>query len=242
MLLRQFRYNHAHHLHSPARLLSHDTRASSKLFADAEREEKEEAQRKPSSKLTALEQQHENWTGDESIQDAVLRMLVDKYEYKPLRTGTVQTAEQKLKSSPPKVDVHIPDTAPSFTLPSSGSWATEVLLPSVEGHRPWHTEYKAPSHSVSSIKVARLPPSPSMRKPPTAQKTDRQTIQRKNQAVRLDRAKETTMQYKLGIKQDSGTYSGPKPATLKGWTGLIEDQIEVRPCHLEIKGNQPNML
>ena len=36
-----------------------------------------------------------DWTGDESIQDAVLRMLVDKY--KPLRAGTIRTAEDKLK-------------------------------------------------------------------------------------------------------------------------------------------------
>jgi hypothetical protein len=32
------------------------------------------------------------------MEDAVLRMLVDKY--KPLRTGTVQTAEEKLHRAP----------------------------------------------------------------------------------------------------------------------------------------------
>ncbi|KAJ2915602.1 hypothetical protein MD484_g4799, partial [Candolleomyces efflorescens] len=43
-----------------------------------------------------LQFQHPNWTGDESTEDAVLRMLVDKY--KPLRTGKIQTAEEKLRA------------------------------------------------------------------------------------------------------------------------------------------------
>jgi hypothetical protein len=75
--------------------------ASAKLFADAAREEAERASapRQP-TQIPHLENQHKNWDGEESIQDAVLRMLVDKY--KPLRHGTIQTADQKLKMSPPK--------------------------------------------------------------------------------------------------------------------------------------------
>ncbi|KAG6883224.1 hypothetical protein C0992_009366, partial [Termitomyces sp. T32_za158] len=74
--------------------------ASDKLFADAAREEAEEQSRaKQPSRLTSLENEHENWDGDERMQDAVLRMLVDKY--KPLRTGSIQSADQKLKLAPP---------------------------------------------------------------------------------------------------------------------------------------------
>lgn len=228
-----------------SRYLSHDSRASSKLFADAEREE---AQVKPkSSHLLALEQQHENWTGDEKIEDTVLRMLVDKY--KPLRSGAVQTAEQKLKTAVPEItvidNVETPKTS-SVTRPSSGSWATESLLPSVEGHRPWHTEYKVPSHVLSSVKSARLPPSPSHRKSSALkEKKDKQALRRTGQALRLDRARETTLDYRLGLKRDAANapanstvnnHVGPRPnpKSLEGWTGLIEDQIEVcdsRPCN-----------
>ncbi|RXW23108.1 hypothetical protein EST38_g2735 [Candolleomyces aberdarensis] len=47
-----------------------------------------------------LQFQHPNWTGDESTEDAVLRMLVDKY--KPLGTGKIQTAEEKLRKGAAK--------------------------------------------------------------------------------------------------------------------------------------------
>lgn len=53
--------------------------ASAKLFADAEKEEQGEAERasKP-SQADILMNKHENWDGDERLQDTVLRMLVDK--------------------------------------------------------------------------------------------------------------------------------------------------------------------
>lgn len=53
--------------------------ASAKLFADAEREEQEEAKNptKP-SQADILLKKHENWDGEERLQDVVLRMLVDK--------------------------------------------------------------------------------------------------------------------------------------------------------------------
>ena len=79
-----------------------DRRASAKLFQDAANEEAELAQKAARmSKLEALQTRHENWTGDEPIQDAVLRMLVDKY--KPLRSGPIRTADEKLKQAPPKL-------------------------------------------------------------------------------------------------------------------------------------------
>ncbi|KAG6893147.1 hypothetical protein C0992_011150, partial [Termitomyces sp. T32_za158] len=134
---------------------SHNS-ASDKLFADAAREEAEEQGRaKQPSRLTALENEHENWDGDERIQDAVLRMLVDKY--KPLRTGSIQSADQKLKLAPPGVRPRSQVIVKPMT-PTTGSWATEPLLPSKEGHQPWHTTFKVPDHATSSIKYASLPP------------------------------------------------------------------------------------
>ncbi|KZP21560.1 hypothetical protein FIBSPDRAFT_953579 [Athelia psychrophila] len=60
-------------------------RRSAKLFADAALEESAP----PSPRVTLLENQHKNWDGDESVEDAVLRMLVDTHKHKPLRTGAI---------------------------------------------------------------------------------------------------------------------------------------------------------
>ncbi|KAF9024332.1 hypothetical protein BDZ89DRAFT_1162278 [Hymenopellis radicata] len=206
------------------------TSASDKLFADASREEQSQSAPK-SAHLSALESQHENWTGDESIQDAVLRMLVDKY--KPLRTGTIQTAEEKLKRAPPSVSLgtkahfrSVEHPSPLST-PSSGSWITETLLPAKEGHKPWHTEYKVPSHAAS-IKLASFPLRSST---PTApiddklRKQDKEAKKRVEQAGKLHRARESTLDYRLGVKK-AHVGGRPNPVSMKGWSGLVEDKIE----------------
>ncbi|KAH7916241.1 hypothetical protein BJ138DRAFT_995992 [Hygrophoropsis aurantiaca] len=211
--------------------------ASAKLFADASREEAEEALNETQSshsKIPFLEHQHENWTGEESMQDAVLRMLVDKY--KPLRSGPLRTAEQKLKQAPPRVFM---DPASTANIARTRSWeenAKEPLLPAVEGHRPWLTTFKAPSHATASIKLGSFPPPSSARRSSGAddldertRKTERELLKRKQQAGRLTRAKESTLDYKLGIK--SGRAEGQpshrvNPVSLRGWRSLIEDRIE----------------
>lgn len=233
--------------------------ASDKLFADAAREEAEELEAstsRKSTRITFLENQHENWTGEERIEDAVLRMLVDKY--KPLRSGTIMTAEQKLKRAPPQVHLNIlprasqqspMDNAPTRSLSettctitaptTTGSWATEPLLPSTDGHRPWHTTYKAPSHATASVKLAHFP-NPLTHSPPStlpppiderARKKEKENKKRTQHASRLTRAKESTLDYRLGIKSTSRTArpqgDRPNPVSLKGWTSLIEDKIEV---------------
>ncbi|KAG6919766.1 hypothetical protein DXG01_001605 [Tephrocybe rancida] len=207
--------------------------ASDKLFADAVREEAEEkAQTKQSSHLTALEMEHENWDGDERIQDAVLRMLVDKY--KPLRTGAIQSADQKLKLSLPGVRPRIQATVAPVT-PSTGSWATEPLLPSKKDHQPWHTTFKVPEHATSSIKHAMLPPLPapkSVKPAPTddrARRKEKEEKKRTEHVGRLARAKETTLDYRLGIRGSAGGSGGQRqiiPVSMKGWTNLVEDKIE----------------
>ncbi|KAF9463071.1 hypothetical protein BDZ94DRAFT_1259997 [Collybia nuda] len=207
--------------------------ASDKLFRDAAREEAEaSSQPRPSTRIPYLENQHENWTGEESMQDAVLRMLVDKY--KPLRSGSIQTAEQKLKLTPPSLSSPISSGIPSrFTVPSTGSWATEPLLPSSPNHRPWHTEFKAPSHATSSIKEAYIVPStsanpirPSKQLPidDVARRKERETNKKTALVGRLTRAKESTLDYRLGIRGTTGR--GPTPVTLKGWASLVEDRVE----------------
>lgn len=234
---------------------------SAKLFADADKEESSANQVKKSQRLQLLESQEENWTGDERVQDAVLRMLVDKY--KPLRTGTVQSAEQKLKRNLHVINAGIVSgvgnghsgggesatgtAATSVAVnsigsrPSTGSWATEQLIPSIEGHRPWQTTFKAPSHDAPSVKFASIPTRPN--KPPTividsrsAQTLDRKAQKRKEVAGRVANARESTLDYRLGIKgaQASAQHHGlrPNPVNIRAWASLVEDRIEVGICIL----------
>jgi hypothetical protein len=103
---------------------------SAKLFAEAEEEERELEERnrtkgRPSMSSIQrlhndkLQFKHPNWTGDESTEDAVLRMLVDKY--KPLRLGTTQTAEEKIHKEPPKT------TPSSMPTPRESESETSLL-------------------------------------------------------------------------------------------------------------------
>ncbi|PBK93910.1 hypothetical protein ARMGADRAFT_1164749 [Armillaria gallica] len=218
--------------------------ASNRLFADAAREETVSSPQK-SSRLTALENEHTNWTGDESMQDAVLRMLVDKY--KPLRSGTLQSADQKLKRAPPAISsagayhgateefrgVSKEPSLPRLLQPSTGSWATESLLPSTEGHRPWHTEFRVPSHVSASVKVAHFPLQSSRPSASThsvdelTRKKEKESKKRVEHVGRLNRARESTLDYRLGIKKSSeGMGRRPNPVSLKGWASLVEDKIE----------------
>jgi len=223
--------------------------ASDKLFADAEREESAEVGSQSRQKLDALVQQHENWTGEERIQDTVLRMLVDKH--KPLRGSSVLTAEEKLKKSPPQVRAaSVTDTVDSsrhehtstisvlpYLRPRPGSWAKEPLLPSNPTHKPWETTFKPPSDGT--IKVGRIPhasaSSPYGSSGGLAQgRFDERSVKEKKktlQVERLSQALESTLDYRLGIKigeqkhlLQTGT---PNPVSLKGWNSIIEEKIEV---------------
>lgn len=231
--------------------------ASDKLFADALREEEEEP-RSASRSMSRVQQLasqaqlgHENWTGDEEIKDAVLRMLVDKY--KPLRSRGIQSAEEKMKKG------GVPDvgrragldestaslteaiiTGSSSTAwkpplePTTGSWANEPLLPSNPSHKPWDTKYSVPWHREAAIKTGNnQPKKPKLSETEDAnqKKRDREAMRRQMMAGRLTSAREATLDYKLGIKRgldEQGARSArPNPSTMKGWGGYVEDKIEV---------------
>ncbi|XP_006456854.1 hypothetical protein AGABI2DRAFT_212040 [Agaricus bisporus var. bisporus H97] len=245
------------------------TKASDKLFADAALEEEESSKgtdnKTKSQTLNLLGQEDENWTGDERIQDAVLRMLVDKY--KPLRGSRIVTAEEKLKQAPPKVLSSSSSTSTSYPIPSSstfssspalssspgepsvtgfmkprsGSWATEPLLPSIEGHKPWETKFKAPSHDGPvNIKLGNLVSSSTSRPglggvgglsgsallDERLVKKEKEKMKKEQQAGRLSQALESTLDYRLGIKSGKGPTGRPNPVSMKGWNSFIEERIE----------------
>ncbi|KAK6974601.1 DUF1992 domain-containing protein [Favolaschia claudopus] len=203
---------------------------SAKLFADAAREE---AEAQPPSRVVDR-QEDLNWTGDERIEDMVLRMLIDKF--KPLRTGKIQTAETKIRNSPPQVQVYqeprISDhTPPPTALPSGGSWADVPLLPGSPDHRPWHTEFKVPTHAQASIRFARFPgPSSSSRTPLGAESEQTRRAEKEihKKVGRLIGARESIIDYRLGLGPNSKAsgMSRVNPVSVKGWTSLVEDRIE----------------
>ena len=231
---------------SSSRPPSPDHTASAKLFEDAARDEaaEQEALRK-SSLVSRLETEHENWTGDEPVEHAVLRMLVDKY--KPLRGGPIRTAEEKLKAAPPQLRSHdtphaVVSDDQSTAMVSSMREETPVrtyvpgepILPGIPGHQPWHTTFTVPSHATSNIRYGNIPPPKPAASPlpldDKARRKEKETRRRMQQGVRLSQARESTLDYRLGIKGSAaGHFRRPNPASLKGWASLVEDRIEVRP-------------
>ena len=238
--------------HSEQRNVDHST--SSKLWEDALREEAEEesnavkSQQKSTPSLLAA--QNQNWDGEESIQDAVLRMLVDKY--KPLRGPAVRSADEKLKQAPPNVAAstsgHSSNQDAHYNTPQYR--ADEPLLPSIEGHKPWLVTFKPPSHSVN-VKLGNIASHQSSiktRKAPSGEvelesKIEPSAKRRIEQAERLGRARESMLDYRMGIKNgmkqhSEGLQKRPAPVGLKGWASLVEERIEVKPLNSYICYNK----
>ena len=241
-------------LSSSLRRQNHDNRASAKLFEDAKREEQEEKQaierRQQTTNALLTRQAGRNWDGDEPIADAVLRMLVDKY--KPLRSGTVLSADEKLSKDAPNVRMggipsSSPETAQEETLITPGRPLThpkvdpskplkdQPLLPAVAGHRPWHTNFTAPSHATASIRLGNIKPLKSGPSPildEKALKLEKEKKKRFQTAFKLEGAKESVQNHRLGIGQRTRTQANP--LTMKGWMSLVEERIEV--CRTFVSG------
>jgi DnaJ family protein C protein 28 len=208
--------------------------ASEKLFADAEKEEKDEELARLKERVEQRLKQEDNWTGDERIEDTVLRMLVDKH--KPLRSSSMQTADQKLKANPPQV------LSWPMIDSSARSHNSDVLLPGIEGHKPWMTTYKTPSFAVQpSIRSMRLPPQQITKRSQLDESMPvkgptREERARVADANRLMSAKERMIDYRFGGPgaNVSATTEAPRtnPKTMKGWKSLVEERIEVCQYHL----------
>lgn len=252
MVLRPYRLT-SHPLctlnHAPRIFLRQNKTASAKLFEDASNPAERAEERRLAARREHLElvmgvgrQQGENWTGDESLQDAVLRMLVDKY--RPMRdtAGGIKTADEKLKANPPLVNRGLieemvdEDDEDSRIIRTNTIPNQPPILPGIEGHKPWMTTFKTPSFAKSpQIKVMRLPPLGSSKGSPTTTKTegeskakvDREKVKRVKEATRIENAKERMLDYRYGAGGSTAGVSAPNPTTMKGWQSLIDDRIEV---------------
>lgn len=199
--------------------------ASQKLFADAEIEDNDKELAQTKERLEQRLMEAQNWTGDEKMEDTVLRMLVDKY--KPLR-GSMQTSDMKLKAKPPQVTPRTTD--------SNSLLENDDILSEMEDHKPWMTTYKTPSFAVNpSVKAMQLPPKATNKRSnpdETAQVKGptREERLRIAEANRLASARDRTLDYRFGgiqggatAESSEGTRANPK--SLKGWAALAEERI-----------------
>jgi len=218
-----------------------DTRASAKLWADAAEEEKAFITTNSHvDRYRQQQQEYPNWTGDEEIRDAVLRMLVDKY--KPLRTGTgLRSADEKMADEKARV---LPDIQAEGGVDTDTIHVDSVIVASVSTpvdpatHRPWHTTFQAPTHA--SIRQMRLPPLPPVRPSngatsvaeiaaddTRARNLERDRKRKAAQAGRLTNAKQGSLDYRLGNLGEKSQSFRLNPVTVKGWKSLVEERIEV---------------
>ena len=234
--------------YAPRIFLRENKTASAKLFETASSPAELAEERRLAARREHLEQvmgvgrqQGQNWTGDENLQDAVLRMLVDKY--KPMRdiTGGIKTGDEKLKANPPLINGRLIEEIVDEDEEGNRMIRTNVILreppilPGIEGHEPWMTTFKTPSFAKSpQIKVMRLPPlgPPSERSSITKTegksevKVDRGKMKRVKEATRIGSAKERMLDYRYGGGSSAGG-SAPNPTTMRGWQSLIDDRIDV---------------
>jgi DnaJ family protein C protein 28 len=247
--------HHVPYITTLPRRHKHNASASAKLFEDARREEQVEKReierRKQATDALLIRQADRNWDGDEPIADTVLRMLVDKY--KPLRSGAIITADEKLSKAAPSIRVgdtpsDFLSSPPELTLEEapvtsmrllaypeidrSKPLKEQSLLPAVEGHRPWHTSFTAPSHATASIRLGNIEPAKSGPSPSLdekARKLEKDHRKRFQTAFKLEGAKESVMEHRLGDRQQKRAHANP--ATMKGWRTLVEERIQVfRTC------------
>ncbi|CUA70157.1 hypothetical protein RSOLAG22IIIB_00505 [Rhizoctonia solani] len=242
------------HFHRQWCKRSNHQSASAKLFADAEAEEREHETRSKPSQADIIRQKQENWDGEERIQDAVLRMLIDKY--KPLRTGQIRTADEKLKESNPQISTqtviqgsigndsrqHLHDASDQMgSTPQSVAPVSDPdQPPSTEPIPPWLVTFKVPSHAQASIKFGNFvstPPrlvtgsdllqKPVSSDPSSARTRAKQKAERRFAlgAGRIDRARESVIDYRSGVHRQE-TRSRPNPVSVRGWNAMIEERIQ----------------
>ncbi|PWN96166.1 hypothetical protein FA09DRAFT_310877, partial [Tilletiopsis washingtonensis] len=204
---------------------------AAKLLADAILEEaaEERAEALKEAARRGLDQ-GPVWTGDERVQDAVLRMLVDKH--KPLRvkpSGTAHPADAKLAT------VQQPTAAVPSVASGSGSGMSALLdslpppgedgrrLPATPANRPWLAEYVNPAYigrvqgddssgkiyrgrhlaagALAGSRSKKLDASSVPWDDPRAMRRLRDSTKRAEQTGRMVRARVGALDYRLGLRQ-----------------------------------------
>ncbi|GMK56789.1 hypothetical protein CspeluHIS016_0306290 [Cutaneotrichosporon spelunceum] len=208
---------------------------SAKLFADAAAEERAEADAAAkSSRAHLVDSQGPIWTGEEAQSDTVLRMLVDKY--KPLRTGEGikdDAAEKRIRNWMKNLDMasRAPLSSNIITASSGESPHAPKLPPHL--FRPWHATYTGDNEVFDSPKIklghfeSRPPTDISdlmeLRLPSNADGTVRKAHRDFRRSTklqgRLGNARESAIDYRLGIHDGDMTHVGAEEEEMEGFSG-----------------------
>lgn len=197
------------------------------------------------------------WTGDESVKDAVIRMLMDAN--KPLRTEKQQSSETKIKDMLKRVDMspRMPGDSGADDNGDSLERAPTTISSVIEAERsippsefkPWHAKYVAkddvrrdPSVRYGKFindrkfrNVASLLDRPEIANDPKVRKALREGLQSEARKGRIVGAREGALDYRLGEGQpqprgaSAAGGSRGAPSGMRAWQNLVEDRIEVRP-------------
>ncbi|KAG9015977.1 hypothetical protein FRB90_003961 [Tulasnella sp. 427] len=204
-----------------------DKSASAKLFADAVEEERSDTSTATSrvQELAALQaSKQRNWDGDESTEDAVLRMLVDKY--KPLRTGTIRTANDKLKEESSSMSASTSQTVSE----TRGQGVLLSSLPPIQSP----TSFTGNKRLKPGGSGGRAPVDPDDAKA----RAESRRVKRLNEGPRrAGSALEKSLDYQFARTLGQGEGDGSEeaapsiprqvnPATMKGWASIVEEKIE----------------
>lgn len=115
--------------------LRYSQRASDKLFADAAREEAQQGARRP---RLSMDPQDPVWTGDERLEDTVLRMLMDKY--KPLRQQVSMRAAESSR---------LRQSQKPTLRPTESRREMAPKTPYTPPGQPWNAVFVRPSHAAA---------------------------------------------------------------------------------------------
>lgn len=236
--------------------LERHTSAAQHILAQArleEEEEQAEAALSSSPIASALQRRileesrkHVPWQGEESIEDSVLRMLMDKY--KPLRVpGTKRKIQQ-------------PSAEPMYAAPKPVLTVNEDVDQTAPDYRwkegdppryPWEHTFRHPTSKdgqplVKYSRASIMPSSSAIAGTSTHNKNKRATAG--EVAARVYRARDASIDYQTGAidtakakvaqsrktgtsakarAHPSGVGSAPMPTSIKGWNSMVDERIEL---------------
>lgn len=211
---------------------------SAKLFADAIEEETLEASAKAKGAREHLvHAQGPIWTGDEAQADTVLRMIVDKY--KPLRTGEGikdDAADKRIHNWMKNLDMEARHPSRKNTIEVASSGEDNPHRPKLPPHlfRPWHATYtgdnqvmeaprikyghmeqRAKDRDWSNLLELRLPVNADAK----TRKAHRDFRRSTKLQGRLGSARESAIDYRLGVADGAMTNVGAEEEEMEGFSG-----------------------
>lgn len=222
----------------------------------------EEADMSPFRNISsrALEQQRSEvaWQGEESIEDSVLRLLVDKY--KPLRVPGMKREVQQPSSEP----IIFPPSAPPAERVYKSDGQVDQTIVGYQWQEgdpprfPWEHTFQGPTimkEGEASVRTGVMTRSSASASVTSMTRVSANTTHNRSArptagdvAARVYRARDASVDYASGSHdtakakvapnnktaaaraklsgQQAGSYR-PLPTSVRGWTNVIEDRIEL---------------